>query len=219
MSWTFGEIGGVIFLIIILICVLGGRLQAALASSASGASYGRAGNAGRAGFVPVRAGCSGGAARSPIEYGVNDVDVRLTAEDCARAFPHEPTVRDGTVAPLTRDDVPNMVARGLGAGSAGVAEYMREDGADETGVSRLLWFRAMADRLAGRAARERPANPAYQLSPGQAGALIPESLMSDRPLSLQAWPNLAAGYADGGDSPTGYDADFVTDGPYGDANL
>lgn len=205
MSWTSGGVGGIIFLIILLICVLGGRPQPARASAA--------------GFVPVRAGCSGGAARSPVVYGVNVVDVRLTAEDCARAFPHEPTVRDGTVAPLTPDDIPNMVARGLGAGSAGVAEYMREDGADETGVSRLLWFRAMADRLAGRAARERPANLAYQLGPGQAGALVPESLRPDRPLSLQARPNLAAGYADGGDSPSGYNAHFVPDGPYGDAHI
>jgi len=172
---------------------------------------------GSEGFVPQMATCSGGLAQSPISYGINDVYTPLSAREYARALPHEVTVRDGTVAPLTPTEIPNMVARGLGAGSAGVAEYLREDANPETGITRLLWSRAMADKLAGARARERPSNPSYQLMPGQPGSLVPENDRYDRPMSLPIYPNLAAGYADGGMSPSGYNADFVTDGPYGAA--
>jgi hypothetical protein len=169
------------------------------------------------GFVPQPIRCSGGLSESPISYGVGDIYTPQLPSQYRRAFPHEVTVRDGTVAPLSPTDVPNMVAHGLGAGSAGVAEYMREDANPETGVTRLLWSRAMADRRAGAAARARAANPAYQLLPGQPGSLVPETDRYDRPMSLPIYPNLAAGYADGGMSPNGYNSDYVTDGPFGTA--
>jgi hypothetical protein len=176
-------------------------------------------DSGLSGFVPQPIRCSGGLSQSPISYGVADIYTPLTAAEYHRALPHEVTVRDGTVAPLTPTDISNMVAHGLGAGSAGVAEYMREDGNPETGVTRLLWSRAMADRQAGAVARARASNPAYQLLPGQPGSLVPETDRYDRPMSLPTYPNLAAGYTDGGISPSGYSSEYVTDGPFGTAQL
>jgi hypothetical protein len=168
-------------------------------------------------FVPQPIRCSGGLSQSPISYGVGDIYTPLLPSQYHRALPQEITVRDGTVAPLTPTDIPNMVARGLGAGSAAVAEYMREDANPATGITRLHWSRAMADRRAGAAARARAANPAYQLLPGQPGSLVPETDRYDRPMSLPITPNLAAGYADGGMSPSGYNSDYATDGPFGTA--
>lgn len=175
-------------------------------------------------FVPVRARCSGGAAQSPVSYGVNDIDGHfpLSCTTLRDALPHEFTVRDGTVAPLTAKDPAIVIARGLGAGAPGIAAYMEHGVDPETGIARVAWFRAMADPIAGAAARARPPTPGLQLTPGMPGSLVPESLRptntgadADRPMSLRAVPNLMAGYADGGDSPSGYNADYVTDGYFG----
>ena len=167
------------------------------------------------GFVPVRDRCSGGLAQSPITYGVDIVDTPILEEVYRQSFPRVVTVRDGTVAPLTPTEIPNMVRKGLGAGSASIAEYMREDANPETGVTRLSWYRAMADKDRGKAARSRPANPSYQILPNQPGSLVPEESRPDRPMSLATTPNLIAGFADMGTSPNGYNPEFVTDGPFG----
>ena len=181
-------------------------------------------------FFPVRKlGCSGGEANSPISYGVDDVDVRATMtnpEYCKKvfeeAYPREPTVRDGTVAPLPRNSTTKMMYRDIGAGSAGVAEYMDVGSNPDLGIGRLLWSRAMADPLAGAKARSAAPNPNYQLMPGMPGTLVPESQTNDRPMSMPRNPNLMAGYAADGGYPlvmpgAQYNADFVPDGPFGAA--
>ena len=125
------------------------------------------------------------------------------------SYPQVPTVRDGTVARAPFNDTTNMVRRGLGAPSAGVAAYRELGPAPEFGLGRLLWSRELA---AGRSAEKMPSADSsgdeYRLRAGTQGTLVPED-GADRPLSLPRWHLAAAGAGDG------INTDYVTDGPYG----
>ena len=125
------------------------------------------------------------------------------------SYPQVPTVRDGTVARAPFNDTTNMVRRGLGAPSAGVAAYRELGPAPEFGLGRLLWSRELA---AGRGAEKMPSADSsgdeYRLRAGTQGTLVPED-GADRPLSLPRWHLAAAGAGDG------INTDYVTDGPYG----
>ena len=182
------------------------------------------------GFEPVRALDCGAylqSGYSPVSYGLDDVDLTMEGvracvalENADSEYPDpQPTVRDGTVA--HPPSIADKVRAGLGAGSPGVAEYMRDGANPETGIGRVAWFRAMADPVVGAAARHRPVDPAYQLTPGTQGTLVPISAVSDRPMSLRR-DNLLAGYAEaknGANFGIGglYSAEYVTDGPFGNA--
>jgi len=199
------------------------------------------------GFVGVSAPIAWGTRNEVGAYGANVIglaeaevafDSRLPADKMDLA--PEPTVRDGTVAPLSRKSVPNMVRAGLGARSAAVAAY--RDAPDPTdsrdlGLGRLVWARAAGDRQA-RAAGDRQARAeADRQGRGTwRGAPLPGTLVrldtrtgaesdwsnsnsgapkfesSARPMSLPSWHLEAAG-AD----PRAINPDYVTDGPFGAA--
>ena len=149
--------------------------------------------------------------RTALDLGL---EPSLLAAGYARAYPAEPTVRDGTVAPIHAGEPPAMVRKGLHADSAGIAAYMA-DGTSQPaiGIARFGWFRAMDDAQAGAAARARKPDPAFELTPGEPGTLVPESARGDRPLGMPR-QHMLAGYADGGNSAIGYNSRFIPDGPY-----
>jgi hypothetical protein len=149
-----------------------------------------------------------------------DLEPSLLAAGYAGAYPTEPTVRDGTVAPVHAGEPPAMVRAGLHADSAGIAAYMA-DGTSQpaVGIARVMWFRAMDDAQTGAAARARKPDPEFELVPGSAGTLVPESARGDRPLGVPR-KHMLAGYADGGDISngingiSGYNSRFIPDGQY-----
>lgn len=131
----------------------------------------------------------------------------------AKAYPPQPYISDGTVAPIPPGEIPEMVRKGLNAGSAGIAAYMEVGTSEpEIGLARFEWFRAMRDKQTGAAARARRPDPRFELAQGEPGTLIPESKRGDRPLGMPPG-HMRAGFADGGDSTIGYNARFIPDGP------
>ena len=143
-----------------------------------------------------------------------DLEPSLLAAGYACAYPPEPTVRDGTVAPVHAREPPAMVRAGLHADSAGIAAYMAGGSSQPAvGIARVGWFRAMDDAQAGAAARARKPDPEFELMPGEPGTLVPEGARGDRPLGMPR-QHMLAGYADGGNSATGYNSRFIPDGPY-----
>ena len=134
----------------------------------------------------------------------------------APVYSSEPTVRDGSVAPLAYNDIANMVRRDLGVRSGGVAAYAEYGASPELGLGRLLWSRALPAQLRGAqgaqgAQKALPVDVAgdpYELTPGMPGTLVPEdAVVNDRPMSLPYW-SLAAARSN---------PDFAPDGPFGAA--
>ena len=98
-----------------------------------------------------------------------DLEPSLLAAGYACAYPPEPTVRDGTVAPVHAREPPAMVRAGLHADSAGIAAYMAGGSSQPAvGIARVGWFRAMDDAQAGAAARAQ-ARPGVRADAGRAG--------------------------------------------------